>query len=329
MRKYGQHFRAEFHNCYGQTETSEVSVWEGATGGGPLGAPLGRQIGIYRLFVLDTALNPVPAGVPGELYVAGCDGLARGYHGRPDWTAESFLPNPYPVSPGERIYRTGDLARRTAAGVIEYLGRVDAQTKIRGCRVEPMEVEAVLERHSSVTACAVIAAPDASGVSQLVAYLTGDRRALVDLSAHAAKFLPGYMRPAAYVYLNELPRTPSGKLDRLKLPPPKTSDFALTVTEEVPQSPLEAELTDLWKSVLGLTRLGRRDNFFGVGGNSLKSIQVLARIKSAYNVEISVRDFFASPTVEALAAQLERALLELVKSMSQDEVERQLGEARA
>jgi acyl carrier protein len=212
----------------------------------------------------------------------------------------------------------------TEGGLIEYRGRADQQTKIMGCRVEPREVEVVLGRHPRVQTCAVVALPDETGANQLVAYVVGDRAAVADLGAHAERHLPRYMQPAAYVFVDELPLTPSGKLDRLKLPAPTGSDYEARAGGQGPQTALEAELIELWKQVLRLERLGRSDNFFAVGGNSLKSIQVLTRLKETYGIEVSVRDFFAAPTVEGLAALIERALVELVASLSDEEAERRL-----
>jgi acyl carrier protein len=268
----------------------------------------------------------VPPGVPGELCVAGEGGLARGYHSRPDLTAEKFVPNPYAVTPGERLYRTGDLARLSEDGLIEHLGRVDHQTKIRGCRVETAEIEVILARHPSVRVCAVVARPDDAGASQLVAYVVSDQPSAAELGAHAERFLPKYMLPSAYIFLEDLPLTPSGKLDRLRLPAPRASDFEARVCHEEPQTPLEAELAAMWEEVLGLGTVGRADNFFVIGGNSLKSIQVLVRLKEKFGIEVSVRNFFASPTIEGLASLIEQALVDLVASLSDAEAEQRLEE---
>jgi amino acid adenylation domain-containing protein len=324
LERFTEHFSAEFHNQYGQTETSEVGVWEGRSNTGHRTVPIGRQVGVYRLHVLDRDLRPMPPGVPGELCVAGEGGLARGYHLRADLTAEKFVPNPYPLTPGERLYRTGDLVRIAESGVIEFLGRTDRQTKVRGCRIETAEVEEVLGRHTAVRSCAVVARLDSSGANQLIAYVVSERPSASELGAHAENFLPSFMLPAAYVFLDDLPLTPSGKLDRYKLPAPSASDFEARGGEQPLQMQLEEQLAALWMQVLGLHKVGRSDNFFAVGGNSIRSIQVLSKIKQTFGVELTVRDFFESPTIGGLAARTERALERLVGSLSESEVARML-----
>jgi amino acid adenylation domain-containing protein len=322
--RYAGHFDAEFHNMYGQTETSEVAAWEGRSPTGDHAVPIGRQIGIYRLYVLDEALVPVPVGVPGELCVAGLGGLARGYHRRPGLTAERFVPNPYPLAPGERLYRTGDLATVDADGVLTYRGRLDGQTKIRGCRVETDEVEAVLAQAG--VDCAVVARPDDDGRTELVAYVVGNRAAVPRLAAHAERELPGYMLPAVYVPLPALPLGTAGKLDRRRLPAPTAADRSALVAGEAPLSALESRLHDLWAAVLGLDRIGRTDNFFAVGGNSLKSLQVLNRVNAAFGIRFAVSDFFGGPTIAEMAATARRLVGELVADLSDSEAERLLGE---
>ncbi|MEX5711745.1 amino acid adenylation domain-containing protein [Parafrankia sp. FMc6] len=319
-------FPGEFHSMYGQTETSEVATWEGRGHGGGPRVPLGRQIGVYRLFVLDDELRPVPVGVPGELCVAGMGGLARGYHRRPGLTADRFVPNPFAVLPGERLYRTGDLACVGDDGELVYLGRRDGQTKIRGCRVETGEIEAVLERHPSVQACAVIARPDEHGVNRLIAYVVGDEADIPGVSAQCEHHLPAYMLPEAYVRLAALPSTPSGKVDHRRLPDPDPADLAVRGTGEAVTSRLEADLAELWTQATGASRVGRTDNFFSVGGNSLTCIQVLNRVNAAFGVQITVRRFFGAPTVAGLAALVEDALADLVASMPDDQVRIRLEE---
>ncbi|MER7466102.1 non-ribosomal peptide synthetase [Streptomyces sp. NPDC097981] len=323
LERFTERFDAELHNLYGQTETSEVAGWEGRSYAGHGGLPIGRQIGIYRLFVLDEALRPVPPGVPGELCVSGTGGLARGYLGRPAPTAERFVPHPYPVAPGERLYRTGDLVSAGADGSIHYLGRVDNQVKIRGCRVETGEVEAVLAGHPGIRACAVSVFRDDDGAGQLAAYVVAaayaDAPDVEALAAFAEQRLPGYMLPAVYVPVEELPYTPSGKLDRLRLPAPTLADRQARSGGDAPRAGLEEEVALLWQAVLGVGKTGRTDNFFSVGGNSLKSLQLLNRINAAFHVQVSVRDFFGLPTVEGLAAAVEKALTELVAGMTDEE----------
>ncbi|MFX1815324.1 non-ribosomal peptide synthetase, partial [Paraburkholderia sp. A1RI_3L] len=329
--RFAAHFGCELHNMYGQTETSEVAACEFAPANAPSVSPgfvpMGRQIGLYRLFVLDAGLNPVPAGVPGELCVAGVGGLARGYHRQPGLTAERFVPHPFPLEPGERLYRTGDLVREHEDGALEYLGRLDQQTKIRGCRVETGEVEAALRRHPAVRACAVVARPDETGSNRLVAYLVGDGDGDVadTIAGHAQAILPRYMLPEAYLFLDRLPLTPSGKLDRRRLPAPRPEDFEARATpDEQPEPGLEAHLAHIWCEVLGIRMVGRNDNFFAVGGNSLKSVQVLSRIRKRYEIDVSVRQFFAAPTIKELAVVVLDRLERLVASLSDADVAERL-----
>lgn len=329
LERFTEHFQADFQSLYGQTETSEVAAWEGRSYCGGAHVPLGRQIGIYRLFVLDADLNPVPPGVPGELCVAGVGGLARGYHRRPGLTADRFVPHPYPIEPGERLYRTGDLATVAEDGVISFLGRLDDQTKIRGCRVETGEVEAVLAAHPAVTECAVVARPDDEGANQLAAYIVGDGVSAAELAAHLERRLPSYMLPAVYIAVESLPIGPSGKLDRNRLPAPSAEDRAARSTAEKPLGPVEEQLSEMWMNVLGIPRVGVSDNFFAVGGNSLKALQMLNRVGDAFGLEYSVREFFAGPTIAQMATSIEHSLTEMVAAMSDDEAAEFLGVLKA
>jgi len=329
LKRFSEHFAAEFHNLYGQTETSEVAGWEGRVPPSATTVPIGRQIGIYRLYILDAALNPVPPGVPGEICVAGVGGLARGYQGQPMLTAEKFVPNPYAVVPGERLYRTGDVGRLAEDGTIAYVGRTDHQVKVRGCRVEPAEVEAVLCLHSSVRSCAVVARHDPDGDIQLVAYVVGDAPSEAELGRHVEKYLPRYMVPSAFIILDALPVTPSGKLDRLRLPAPRAMHFAARSKAEPPQTPLETRLAAIWQDVLGIEGIGRGDPFFSIGGNSLKSIQVISRVIAEFNVNVRVSEFWAAPTVEGLASLVEQALMTYVASLSEDEANELLNDRLA
>jgi amino acid adenylation domain-containing protein len=342
LERFGDHFPTELHNLYGQTETSEVAGWEGRTSPSATDVPIGTQIGLYRLFLLDAAQRPVPPGVPAELHVAGVGGLAHGYRGRPRLTAERFVPNPYPVEPGERLYRTGDLAWADESGVLYHWGRVDGQTKIRGCRVEPGEVEAVLRRHPAVRDCAVDArtAPGGDGgEARLVAYVVGAAAgdgepagggpSAHQLARHVEQHLPAYLRPEVYVELDALPLTASGKLDRRRLPEPTADDLGARSTDEEPRTALEAEVALFWQEVLGVERVGRSDDFFGTGGNSLRALQVLNRIRATFGVKVKVSVFFAEPTVAALATAIEEALADMVAGMSEEEAAGMLAELGA
>lgn len=324
LDRFAGHFTAEFHNLYGQTETSEVAGWEGRTSPDQARVPIGAQIGLYRLFVLDEALRPVPPGVPGELCVAGLGGLARGYHRRPGLTAERFVPHPYPLRPGERLYRTGDLVVAGADGTLTHLGRLDQQAKIRGCRVETGEVEAVLSRHPKVRHCAVTVRADDQGASQLVAYVVADGAGVSELAAHVSRYLPSYMLPEVYVALDALPLTPAGKTDRHNLPAPTPADRAARAGGDLPQGVVEQALADMWQEVLGIGTVGRADNFFDIGGNSLRCLQVLIRIRAVFDIDIRVSEFFDCPTIQALATTIEHSMADLVAGLSDDEAARLL-----
>lgn len=326
LDRFAAHFTAEFHNLYGQTETSEVAGWEGRVPPGPTRVPIGTQIGLYRLLVLDGALRPVPPGVPGELCVSGLGGLARGYHRQPGLTAERFVPHPYPLRAGERLYRTGDLVVAAPDGALTHLGRLDQQAKIRGCRVETGEVEAVLSRHPQVRQCAVAIRPDDQGMSQLVAYVVADGLPVRRLAAHTARYLPSYMLPETYVSLDALPLTPAGKTDRHSLPAPTPADRAALAGSDPPQGLVEQALVGIWQEVLGIDTVGRTDDFFDIGGNSLRSLQVLIRIRAVFDVDVRVSEFFACPTIQALATSIEHATADLVAGLSDDETARLLAE---
>jgi acyl carrier protein len=267
--------------------------------------PIGRPIGSSRVVLLDRDLAPVPAGVQGELY-AGGDGLARGYLGRPDLTAERFVPDPYPDEPGARLYRTGDLVRQRPDGAVEFLGRMDQQVKIRGFRIEPGEVEAALLAHPEVTECAVLAHQE-TGERRLVAYVVASAPDLAagGLRGFLRESLPEHMVPAAWVFLPSFPLTPNGKVDRRALPVPDAS--VLPEREHVaPRNAMEELLVEIWAEVLGLERerVGVHDDFFEIGGHSLLAFQMITRIQDDLGVEMPLRSLFESPSLAALAERV-------------------------
>ncbi|MDB4970229.1 MAG: tycC2 [Myxococcales bacterium] len=284
-------------NEYGPTETVVgCSIFE--YGGEPGAAvPIGRPIAHTQLYVLDHHLNPVPVGVSGELYIGG-DGVARGYLHRPALTAEKFVPHPYSAQPGARMYRTGDLARRRADGNLEFLGRIDHQVKIRGYRIELGEIEAALASVEGVAAGVVLAREE-----RLVAYVVTTRTA-AELREQLRATLPEYMVPSAFVLLDALPVSASGKVDRKSLPPPDAAFTQLAGAYVAPRTADEQLLAGIWTEVLGVERIGLHDDFFEIGGHSLLATQVLSRIRAAFATELPVKALFEAPTVAELAARV-------------------------
>nr|CAJ18237.2 non-ribosomal peptide synthetase B [Actinoplanes friuliensis] len=302
-----RHPQAAVFNDYGPTETT-VNCADYLLEPGddtPAGAvPIGRPLPGNRLYVLDPALQPVPAGATGELYIGGT-GLARGYVNRPGLTGQRFVADPY-AGPGARMYRSGDLARLRADGNLEYLGRIDDQVKIRGYRVEPGEIEAVLASADQVARCAVVVREDRPGDQRLVAYVVA-ADGTVDpsaLTAHLAARLPAYMVPSAIVGLDELPWTANGKVDRRALPvPPQQAPVA----GRAPASPRQEILAGLFAETLGVPRVGADDDFFALGGHSLLATRLVSRVRSVFGAELTIGQVFRSPTVAGLAAGLDRA----------------------
>ncbi len=292
-------------NGYGPTEATTFSCCYTAPRPLPEACeslPIGGPIANTRAYVLDRHLSPVPVGVPGELYIGG-DGLARGYLGRPGLTAERFVPDPFAAEPGSRLYRTGDRVRWLPEGVLEFHGRLDEQVKIRGFRIEPGEIEAALAGHPAVREAAVLAQPGRHGDKHLVAYFVGSAP-VTELRRHLEGRLPGYMVPAAYVALDALPLTASGKLDRAALPalaPAPTEAFV------PPRGTAETVLAGIWAEVLGVPRVGAHDNFFDLGGHSLIATRVVSRIRDEFGTDLPLRALFETPTVSGLAGAVERA----------------------
>ena len=292
-------------NVYGPTETTVWSTtYEPADGKGAV--PIGRPIANTRVYVLDGGLRPVPAGVPGELYVAGA-GVARGYHARPGLTAERFVPEPFGSAPGARMYRTGDRVRWRPDGTLEFLGRADFQVKVRGYRIEPGEIEALLRAHPAVADAAVVARHDPEDGARLVAYTVAADGAPAEASAlraHLAAQVPDYMVPGAFVALDALPLTPNGKLDRRALPEPEAAPAADAYVP--PANTVEEVLASVWAEILNVERVGVRDDFFQLGGHSLRATRVITRLRQTFQVEVPLRAFFQAPTVAGLAAQIAR-----------------------
>jgi amino acid adenylation domain-containing protein len=308
-------FPCELVNHYGPTENTVVST-AGVVRRGAAGAPpIGRPISNTTAFVLDREQKLVPLGVPGELYVGG-ESLARGYHNRPELTAEKFVPNPFVSArslnsqpstlngePQARMYRTGDLVRWRADGQLEFLGRIDNQVKIRGCRIELGEVEAAMQRHPHVREAVAVARADAQGTLQLIGYAVAGAVPVTeeDILGHLRQTVPGYMVPSAVVVLAEWPLTANGKIDRRALPAPP-----LRGSSVAPASAREQAIAGIWAEVLGRAPIGLHDNFFELGGHSLLAAQAMTRLNAALGASISVRLLFDHPTVAAFAHAVEQ-----------------------
>ena len=297
-------------NMYGITETTVHVTYRPLTARDPDEAPgsvIGRAIPDLCLYILDGRCEPVPIGVPGELYVGGA-GVARGYLNRPELTAERFIPDPFSADPGARLYKTGDLARWLPDGDIEYLGRLDHQVKIRGFRIELGEIEAALTRHPGVREAVVLAREDVPGDRRLVAYLVpqaGESVTMAELRDALKARLPDHMVPAAFVTLEALPLTDNGKIDRKALPAPATERGAATFS--APRTALERDIAHIWAELLRVEQVGLGDNFFELGGHSLLIVRLQGRLRERLGREVAVTDLFRHSTVGALAAFLDRA----------------------
>ena len=307
-------------NHYGPTETTIGCVMhelDRAQVGSNGSIPIGRPIANARIYILDEQREPVAIGDVGEIYIGGA-GVARGYLNRPELTAERFVKDPFQARKPEgaadaqaRMYRSGDLGRWRADGTIEYLGRNDQQVKIRGYRIELGEIEAQIRKDAQVRDAVVLAREDVPGQKRLVAYLThrGEAPALEALREQLKGSLPEHMLPAAFVVLDSLPLTASGKLDRRALPAPAGNGLGRREYEP-PQGEIEAALGSIWQEVLQVERVGRHDNFFGLGGQSLLAVRVLSRIQTKLSVEVSLSMLFECPILSGLAARLRQELEE-------------------
>ncbi len=313
----GDRFRAALPHCrlvnlYGSTEVSaDVTAFDASRPLPDLATvPIGRPIANTRAYVLDPRRNLVPIGVPGELYLGG-DGLSEGYAGRPDLTAERFVEDPFDPTPGRRLFRTGDLVRYLPDGNLVHLGRIDRQVKVRGCRVEPSEVEAALREHPGVAAAAVVASDPGDGVPRLVAYVVPRSSAhpgSTDLRGHLRARLPEYMVPSVYRLTASLPLTPSGKVDWRALPAPESGPDDVVgdaqPSEEVDS--LAADLSAVWADVLRLREVGPDESFFELGGHSLLAVRLCARIERRFGCRLPISSLFEAPTVRAQAQMIRR-----------------------
>jgi acyl carrier protein len=293
--------------------------------------PIGRPLANKRAYVLDASMRPVPVGVPGELYIGGV-GVARGYLGRGALSAERFVADPFDPA-GGRLYRTGDRAAWRPEGVIDFLGRVDEQVKVRGHRIEPAEIEAVLAAHPGIAAAVVVARDDGAG-PRLVAYVvpadlslgappTDQLRRFLDRS------LPAYMVPGVYVELASLPLNPNGKVDRPALPAPEGGRPLLGAEPAAPTSPTEEVLVGVWGEVLAVEGVGVEDDFFDLGGHSLLATQVISRVRELFGVEVALAELFDHRTVAELAAVVEDHVIRDIEELSDEDAQRLLDGAAA
>jgi amino acid adenylation domain-containing protein len=294
------------YNLYGPSEDTTYSTYIEMERGAQGTPTIGRPITNTKAYILDQWLQPVPVGVAGELYLAG-DGLARGYWNRPDQTAEKFIPNPFNAEGGERLYRTGDLAIYLLDGQIDYIGRADNQVKVRGYRIELGEIESVLRQRQELTDVVVVVREDEPGDKRLVAYLTSAGQFEVtnaELRSYLQAKLPDYMRPAAFVWLQQMPLTSNGKIDRKALPAP-----AYPITQSgssEPLTPVEEIIINIWASLLKQERISVDDNFFDLGGHSLLATLLISKLHSVFDVELPLQMIFDAPTVKGLAAGVQQ-----------------------
>jgi amino acid adenylation domain-containing protein/non-ribosomal peptide synthase protein (TIGR01720 family) len=309
-RVLDHHGPTKLINCYGPTESTTFATWflVNSFDETMKSLPIGKPISNTLLYVLDQNLEPVPVGVPGELFIGG-DGLALGYFNRPELTAEKFIKNPFinllQNIPGmiihdERIYKTGDRVRYLPDGNIEFLGRFDFQVKIRGLRIELGEIETAIGSHPSIAGNIVLVREDTPGEKRLISYYVTKNSLQVDineLKAFLKQKLPDFMIPSGFVYLDQFPLNPNGKIDRKQLPIP--SDLSLRPSDifRAPTNPDEEILSGIWQELLGIQRIGIHDNFFALGGHSLLVTQLVSRIRSLFSIDLQIKGIFENPTI--------------------------------
>lgn len=299
-------------NQYGPTESHVVTAFDltGSVSGWPVLPPIGRPIANTQVYLLDRHFNPVPIGVPGEIYIGGT-ALAHGYANRPGLTQERFVPDPFSPDPGARLYKTGDLARYLPGGDVEYLGRMDHQVKIRGFRIEPGEIESVISQHPAVKQAVILVREHPPGDKRLIAYIVPAQQPVLvvsELHGFLKEHLPAYMVPSAFVVLDNLPLTPSGKIDRQALPAPGQARPSLEAEYLAPRTASEKVVCAIWSEVLNLERIGVHDNFFELGGHSLLATQVVSRVRAALSAKLPLQTIFDKPTVAALASEIDYIL---------------------
>jgi acyl carrier protein len=279
-------------------------------------------MGNVKMYILDKQLRAVPAGINGDVHIGGI-AIARGYHSRPELTAEKFIPNPYGER-GERLYKTGDLSRYREDGEIEFLGRIDNQVKIRGFRIELGEIEAVISEHEKVKEAVVVVREEAGGDKRLVAYVVeevrgeeGEEVRVGEMRKYISERLPEYMVPNAIVKLEKIPLLPNGKINRPALPSPEWGSSEEKSEYAAPGNPIEETLAEIWKEVLNINRVSVEDNFFDIGGHSLLATRVITRINRAFELELPLRILFEKTRISELAVVIEE---ELIKEIANFEI---------
>ncbi|HKV37021.1 MAG TPA: amino acid adenylation domain-containing protein, partial [Pyrinomonadaceae bacterium] len=312
-------------NGYGPTENTTFTACHRMTEVQKIGesVSIGRPISNTQIYILDGGMRPVPVGVVGELYTGG-DGLARGYLGQAAVTAERFVPNPFSGEGGARLYRTGDVARYLEDGRIEFLGRVDEQVKVRGYRIEPGEVEAAVSECEGVRECVVLVGEDAHGEKLLVGYVVMEAQHELStraLKEHLRERLPEYMIPTTFITLDELPLTPNGKVDRRALPALDGSRSQLDTHYEEPRTNLEKSLAKMWQDVLGVETVGIHDDFFELGGTSLRVVVFVNRLEQRLRVHLPVKALFSAPNIAALAQYLKEHYAQTVSALDENDGE--------
>lgn len=311
VRKFCQTLPAELHNLYGPTEVTIDSVFYSVPRDKFADTvPIGRPVANTQAYVLNRHRQPVPIGVPGELYLGGVQ-VGCGYHNRPELTAERFLPDPFSTARDALLYKTGDKVRYRPDGNIEFLGRMDHQVKLRGFRIELGEIESTLGQHAAVKEAVAVVREDVPGDQRLVAYLlskSGEPPKAAELRQLLKAKLPDYMVPSIFVFLDHFPMTPNGKLDRKALPPPEGRQSELADSCVAPHTSTEKTLAGIWCALLGLHQVGRHDNFFELGGHSLLATRLASRVHDAFAVQMSLGSLFENPTIFRLGEQIETLL---------------------
>ena len=295
----------QIHNMYGPTETT---VWSATHTLAQVNGvvPLGRPIANTELYVLDNNQQPVPVGMAGELYIGGA-GVTRGYLNRPELTQSRFIPHPFSRDTNARLYRTGDLVRYRRDGILDFLGRIDFQVKIRGHRIELGEIETILSRHEAVQEAVIIVREDIPGDKRLVAYISNqdNNQCHASMREYLLSHLPEYMVPSNFVVLEKFPLTPNHKVDRKALPAPMLAPVTGdTVSTIIPQNHVEQALIEIWQKVLQISTVGTQDSFFDLGGNSLVAVRLIGEIRSVFNVDLPLITLFQAPTILDISEQI-------------------------